>query len=162
MLDASIQSPSRLRRSTSCGWHASGGPSGLQFQIVLPDVFGRPESTTACECERSTNRRSLKASTWRTRRNFRQSWQRKPLDLQFCQSLTKRIGNIDELYRLAYSRLPTDAERAASLEYLANRDDQKSSVRGSVMGSDQQQRVPFQSLIVSLYLLTLERIESLK
>ncbi len=113
----------------------AGMPAGTRA-VELPDtgfdsyflsVFGQPDSKTACECERSTEA------------NLAQS-----LHLLNSEEMQGKLGGdqgraatyasdasrtteekVRELYKLAFSRLPTDQELKTTLEYLGQRDDQQ-------------------------------------
>jgi hypothetical protein len=97
------------------------------FQSYFLTVFGQPDSKTACECERSSEA------------NLAQS-----LHLLNSEEMQKKLSGDDgraaklasqegrstdvkirELYRLAFSRDPTDRELKASLGYLGDRHHQK-------------------------------------
>lgn len=110
-------------------------PDGTKA-IALPDssfrsyfltVFGRPEATTACECERSTEStlaQSLHLANSKELQSKLSAETARPALLVKATKATDS-GNLDELYRLAFSRLPTDSERKASLEYLAKHESNK-------------------------------------
>jgi len=122
-----------------------GMPAGTRA-VELPDtsfasyfltVFGRPDSATACECERSmssTLAQSLhlinskeiqskltvdsgRAAAWAAQ---------KPSDASLSpveQIRTTAPDRIRELYLLALSRAPTESEQHLALEYLMQRSD---------------------------------------
>ncbi|QDV46274.1 Bacterial Ig-like domain (group 2) [Stieleria neptunia] len=113
----------------------AGMPAGTRA-VELPDtgfnsyflsVFGQPDSKTACECERSSEA------------NLAQS-----LHLLNSEEMQKKLthdqgraaafaadasrpteAKIRELYKLALSREPTDAELKSTLSYLGDRHNQK-------------------------------------
>jgi hypothetical protein len=124
-IDHVTQSPTRF----------AGMPPGTRA-IALPDtgfssyfltVFGRPASTTACECERSQEA------------NLSQS-----LHLLNSQEIQAKLShdagraarlavdddrgdqqNIQELYRVAFNRNPSDQELKSTLTYLAGKQNRR-------------------------------------
>ncbi|MGI9471488.1 MAG: DUF1549 and DUF1553 domain-containing protein [Rubripirellula sp.] len=113
----------------------SGMPPGVRA-VALPDtgfssyfltVFGRPESTTACECERSQEA------------NLSQS-----LHLLNSEEIQGKLSNengraaalavddarsdeekIRELYLIAFTREPSDGEMKATVTYVANKQNRR-------------------------------------
>ncbi len=89
------------------------------FNQSFLDTFGRPARTTACECERGT------ASTLAQAIELfnGQLVQKKLADKQnrFHRQLGEgrpHLEVIEQLYRTAVCRLPTDAEMQAALEHI--------------------------------------------
>ena len=120
----------------------AGMPPGTRA-VALPDtgfdsyflsVFGQPKSTTACECERSQEA------------NLAQS-----LHLLNSQEIQAKLAadtgraaqlaaedpsaadaKIDELYQLAFARLPSEAERQAVREHLQGKTDRRAAMEDVV------------------------------
>jgi hypothetical protein len=105
----------------------AGMPSGTRA-VSLPDtsfssyfltVFGQPESTTACECERSqesTLAQSLHLLNSKEVQAKLGEPQARPS--KFAASLVEPTQVIEELYLRALSRRPTDPERNAALAFV--------------------------------------------
>jgi hypothetical protein len=106
-------------------------PTGTRA-VQLPDdsfnatsyfltVFGRPDSSSACECERSSDA-SLAQSLHLF--NSKEIQQKLAAPVGRAAALaaspaTADDQNIRELYALAYARAPEPAELAIALKYLA-------------------------------------------
>lgn len=110
-----------------------GLPAGTRA-VALPDnsfnaanyfltVFGRPESSSACECERSADA-SLSQSLHLL--NAKDIQDRLANDSGRAFRLAKEPSPVDtdsirELYRLAYARNPKPEETKVALDYLAKK-----------------------------------------
>lgn len=103
------------------------------FASYFLTVFGRPESSTSCECERTTESNlaqslhlmnskemnekladpSNRISKWLTAHAAVQ-----PTDPLYGETIAK---NIRELYSIAFSRAPTDDELATATKYVSDK-----------------------------------------
>ncbi|XZE37179.1 DUF1553 domain-containing protein [Pirellulaceae bacterium SH501] len=107
------------------------------FQSYFLTVFGRPDSATSCECERTTasnlaqslhlmNSKEIHAKL-SVAGNRLTVWAEvpPPNDAKSPAELIREraIANISELYVLALSREPSPSEQAVALEYLLGRQD---------------------------------------
>jgi hypothetical protein len=107
------------------------------FQSYFLTVFGRPDSATSCECERTTasnlaqslhlmNSKEMHAKL-SVAGNRLTVWSEMPPpnDARTPAELIREraIANISELYMLALSREPTPSEQTVALEYLLGRQD---------------------------------------
>lgn len=113
----------------------AGMPAGTRA-VELPDtgfdsyflsVFGQPDSKTACECERSTEAnlaQSLHLLNSEEMQNKLNGDQGRAATYASDSNRTAE-EKIGELYKLAFSRLPTDDELKATLGYLGQREDQR-------------------------------------
>ena len=107
-----------------------GMPAGIRA-VCLPDnsfnagsyfltVFGRPESSSACECERSMDA-SLSQSLHLL--NAKDIQDRLAVDTGRAAQMASEPNRSDpakisDLYRLAYSREPSSSERQLALDHL--------------------------------------------
>jgi hypothetical protein len=90
------------------------------FKSYFLNVFGRPEAATACECERvsdATLAQSLQLA------NSKELQAKLSADTARPASLAQDTGRsasekIDELYLMAFSRLPSEQERQEVVAYL--------------------------------------------
>lgn len=120
----------------------AGMPPGTRA-VALPDtgfdsyflsVFGRPQSTTACECERSQEanlaqslhllnskevQTKLAADSGRAAR-------------MAAETSAGDDAQIDELYQLAFARLPSESERQAVREHLQSKADRRAAMEDVV------------------------------
>ena len=124
-IDRVTQSPTRF----------AGMPPGVRA-VALPDtgfasyflnVFGRPQSSTACECER-TQQANLSQSLHLL--NSEEIQSKLAADTGTAATLAADDGRsvrekVQTLYRMALSRMPTDDEIKTTLSYLAARDDKR-------------------------------------
>ena len=110
-----------------------GLPPGTRA-VALPDnsfnagnyfltVFGRPDSASACECERSADA-SLSQSLHLL--NAKDIQDRLASDTSRAARLARMdveadAGTVTELYRLAYARNPLPEEVTIALDYLGRR-----------------------------------------
>lgn len=107
------------------------------FQSYFLTVFGRPDSATSCECERTTasnlaqslhlmNSKEMHAKL-SVAGNRLTAWSEipPPNDAKSPAELIREraITNVSELYMLALSREPTPSEQTVALEYLLGRQD---------------------------------------
>ena len=112
----------------------AGMPPGTRA-VALPDtgfssyfltVFGRPASTTACECERSQEP-NLAQNLHLL--NSEEIQKKLSSDLGRAAHLAEDSRSddqkIEELYRVALSRHPNDDELKATLAYLAGKTNQR-------------------------------------
>ncbi|AMV34229.1 Bacterial Ig-like domain (group 2) [Pirellula sp. SH-Sr6A] len=107
------------------------------FQSYFLTVFGRPESATSCECERTTasnlaqSLHLMNSKEMHTKLsaagNRLSIWSEIPPPNEAKSPAEvireKGLANISELYLLALSREPTPSEQTAALEYLLGRQD---------------------------------------
>lgn len=113
----------------------AGMPAGTRA-VELPDtgfdsyflsVFGQPDSKTACECERSTEAnlaQSLHLLNSEEMQNKLNGDQGQAAAYASDSGRTAE-DKVRELYKLAFSRPPTDDELKTSLGYLEQREDQR-------------------------------------
>ena len=113
----------------------TGMPPGVRA-ISLPDtafgsyfltVFGRPKSATACECERS-NEANLSQSLHLL--NSEEIQNKLASDSGRAARLASDASRsdeqkLDELYRVAFSRSPTDEELKTTLAYLSGKENRR-------------------------------------
>ncbi|QGJ71286.1 Bacterial Ig-like domain (Group 2) [Planctomycetales bacterium 10988] len=114
-----------------------GYPEGLRA-VQLPDnsvnsyfltVFGRPESQTACECERSSEAnlaQSLHLLNSQEIQNLIANNQGRAASLSREGDLPLE-ERVDELYLAAFSRAATDEELEIALRYLEQKDTSRSA-----------------------------------
>jgi hypothetical protein len=112
----------------------AGMPPGTRA-VALPDtgfnsyfltVFGQPDSKTACECERSSEA-NLAQSLHLLNSEQMQTKLSVPEGRAAAYAADadrSPAEKIDELYRVAFSRSPTEQELNAALGYLADRQNQ--------------------------------------
>ena len=107
------------------------------FASYFLTVFGRPDSTTACECERTTSStlaqslHLLNSKEMQTKLSGDSSrpalWASAAVpdaSLSPAENIRKTAPDrIRELYQMSLSRLPTPSEETVSLEYLMQRTD---------------------------------------
>jgi hypothetical protein len=108
----------------------NGLPKGFRA-VRLPDegfasyfleVFGRPKRESVCECERVSE-----ASLTQSLHLINSGEIQQKLNDGTARTASWAAGNrpendkLDELYRLCYSRLPTDEERSICMSHLARR-----------------------------------------
>ncbi len=113
----------------------AGMPAGIRA-VALPDtgfssyfltVFGRPESTTACECERSQEA-NLSQSLHLLNSEEIQSklaGDQGRAALLAADAERSDEEKIRELYSIAFSRNPDDRELKATLTYVAGKEDRR-------------------------------------
>ncbi len=119
----------RLTHSTT---HFDGMPAGTRA-IALPDtafssyflqVFGRPESATACECERSHDANLAQSlhllNSEQMQTKLHEDTGRAAI--LAADETRSDQDKVTELYLLSLSRLPSDEELKASLTYLSQND----------------------------------------
>ena len=113
----------------------AGMPPGVRA-VALPDtgfssyfltVFGRPESTTACECERSQEAnlsQSLHLLNSEEIQNKLAGEQGRAAQLAADEKSSDE-EKIRELYSIAFSRDPDDRELKATLTYVAGKENRR-------------------------------------
>ena len=113
----------------------AGMPAGIRA-VALPDtgfssyfltVFGRPESTTACECERSQEAnlsQSLHLLNSEEIQN-KLAGDKGRAALLAADANRSDEEKIRELYSIAFSRNPDDRELKATLTYVAGKENQR-------------------------------------
>jgi len=120
----------------------AGMPPGTRA-VALPDtgfdsyflsVFGQPQSTTACECERSQEA-NLAQSLHLL--NSQEIQAKLSVDTGRAAQLAAEEpsaadAKIDELYQLAFARLPSEAERQAVREHLQGKTDRRAAMEDVV------------------------------
>jgi hypothetical protein len=93
------------------------------FDSYFLTVFGRPEASTACECERATEStlaQSLQLANSKELQAKLAADQSRPARLA-TDSQRSDSEKIDELYMVTFSRLPNDDEKNATLSYLLDK-----------------------------------------
>ena len=96
------------------------------FSSYFLTVFGRPEATTACECERSTEStlaQSLQLANSKELQAKLGADNARPAILANDQEHSD-IEKLEELYLVAFSRMPRENESKTAIEYL-NRSEAK-------------------------------------
>jgi hypothetical protein len=92
------------------------------FSSYFLDVFGKPEATTACECERSqeaTLAQSLHLLNSKEIQAKLSSDSSLPASMAASSDSAER--KIEQLYLAALSRTPTEGEMQTAVEYLASK-----------------------------------------
>jgi len=87
-------------------------------------VFGRPDATTACECERasdSTLTQSLHFAN--SKELIAKLAEANGLPASLASRTTSHPEKLEELYVRAFSRKPTDSEIKAAVDYLESKSD---------------------------------------
>ncbi|OUX51261.1 MAG: hypothetical protein CBE43_04555 [Rhodopirellula sp. TMED283] len=113
----------------------AGMPAGIRA-VALPDtgfssyfltVFGRPESTTACECERSQEANLSQSLHLLNSEEIQSKLAGDQGRAARLAADTKRSDEdkIRELYSIAFSRDPDDRELKATLTYVAAKENQR-------------------------------------
>jgi hypothetical protein len=113
----------------------AGMPPGTRA-VALPDtgfdsyfltVFGQPDSKTACECERSSEA-NLAQSLHLLNSDQMQSKLSDPKGraAEYAADTTRAAEDkIVELYKVAFSRMPSEGELEAAVEYVGEAQNQK-------------------------------------
>lgn len=112
----------------------AGMPAGTRA-VELPDtgfnsyflsVFGQPDSKTACECERSSEANLAQSLHLLNSEEMQKKLTGEQGRAARLAADTTRDTDVKirELYLLAFSREPTDAEMKSSLNYLGDRHNQ--------------------------------------
>jgi hypothetical protein len=97
------------------------------FDSYFLTVFGRPRASTACECERTTEStlaQSLQLANSKELQAKLAADQARPAMLANDRQRSDS-EKIDELYLVAFSRMPDQAERKAALDYLQQQTDKR-------------------------------------
>ncbi len=104
--------------------------------VCLPDtafasyfltVFGRPQASTACECERATEStlaQSLQLANSKELQAKLDADQSRPARLA-SDAQRSDLEKIEELYLVAFSRFPDEAEKKTALDYLHEKSDKR-------------------------------------
>ncbi len=119
---------------TMTGSEFSGLPTGTRA-IQLPDnsfnastyfftVFGRPESSSACECERSQDASLAQSLHLLNAKGIQEklSTDKGRAAQLASDSIRSDRAKVDELYQLAFARPATEAEAEVALKHLAQPD----------------------------------------
>jgi len=94
------------------------------FRSYFLTVFGRPEASTACECERaneSTLAQSLHFAN--SKELIAKLADANGLAINLANRTSSHLENLQELYTRAFSRKPTDSELKSGLAYLDGKSD---------------------------------------
>jgi hypothetical protein len=127
---------------TATSTRFQGMPAGTRA-VALPDtgfdsyfltVFGRPQSTTACECERSqdanlTQSLHLLNSEEMQKKLSHEAGRAAKLAANEAHSDEEKVT---ELYMLAFSRVPTEHEMSATLGYLKEKPNRREALEDVV------------------------------
>jgi hypothetical protein len=103
------------------------------FKSYFLTVFGRPEGTTACECERaneSTLAQSLHFAN--SKELLAKLGEPNALPQLFAQSKGSEEEPIQELYLRAFSRKPKEEELQAALSYLSKKENKQEAYQDLV------------------------------
>ncbi|KAA5541844.1 DUF1553 domain-containing protein [Roseiconus nitratireducens] len=98
-----------------------------EFDSYFLDVFGRPDSTTACECERSQDAnltQSLHLLNSEQMQNKLSDDGGRAAALAADPSRTDQ-QKVEELFQIALSREPADEEMKAMVSYLSRKEDSR-------------------------------------
>ena len=103
------------------------------FRSYFLTVFGRPEGSTACECERA-NESTLAQSLHFTNSKELIAKLADPQALPQTISPTGESAEskIQEIYQRAFSRLPNEQELSSSLAYLSQKENQQEAYQDLV------------------------------
>lgn len=99
------------------------------FNSYFLTLFGRPQASTACECERTTEStlaQSLQLANSKELQAKLAADQARPA--QLANDLQRSDNEkIDELYLVIFARLALDEEKRISIDYLNDKTDKKSA-----------------------------------
>ena len=115
------------------------------FASYFLDVFGRPKRESVCECERSTE--ANLSQTLHLLNSDDINGKLTPDTARaamFAKDSRPDGDKVEELYRLALARKPTDEERGECVAFLEKRNGRRAvaaGVRRSDLDADQYQRV---------------------
>ena len=103
------------------------------FRSYFLTVFGRPEGTTACECERS-NESTLAQSLHfaNSKELIAKLGEANALPQVFAKRNSSDEERVRELYLRAFSRLPKDDELRASLVYIDKKENKQEAYQDLV------------------------------
>ncbi|MFY8202131.1 MAG: DUF1549 domain-containing protein [Pirellula staleyi] len=103
------------------------------FRSYFLTVFGRPEATTACECERS-NESTLAQSLHfaNSKELIAKLGEANALPQVLSKGTSSHDENIGEVYLRAFSRLPTEKELQAALAYLDKKENKQEAYQDLV------------------------------
>jgi Protein of unknown function (DUF1553)/Protein of unknown function (DUF1549) len=99
------------------------------FNSYFLSVFGRPQASTACECERTTEStlaQSLQLANSKELQAKLAADQSRPAILAKDQHRSD-AEKIEELYLVAFARVPDDSEKKAALDYLQGTPDKRNA-----------------------------------
>jgi hypothetical protein len=103
------------------------------FKSYFLSVFGRPDATTACECERA-NESTLAQSLHFA--NSKELLDKLSSPTALPQEMLKSFGDDDarirEIYMRAFSRAPKEAEMKTALEYLQRKENKQEAYQDLV------------------------------
>ena len=100
----------------------AGSLPDSSFRSYFLTVFGRPDATTACECERasdSTLAQSLHFAN--SKELIAKLAETNGLPASLASRTTSPQEKLEELYVRAFSRKPTDSEIKAAVDYLESK-----------------------------------------
>ncbi len=120
----------------------AGMPPGTRA-VALPDtgfdsyflsVFGQPQSTTACECERSQEANLAQSLHLLNSQEIQAklSTDNGRAARMAAETAADVDAQIDELYQLAFARLPSESERQAVREHLQSKADRRAAMEDVV------------------------------
>jgi len=103
------------------------------FRSYFLTVFGRPEATTACECERS-NESTLAQSLHfaNSKELIAKLGEANALPQVLSKGTSSHGENIGEVYLRAFSRLPTEKELESALAYLDKKENKQEAYQDLV------------------------------
>ncbi|MEI7457832.1 MAG: DUF1549 and DUF1553 domain-containing protein [Pirellula sp.] len=103
------------------------------FRSYFLTVFGRPEGTTACECERS-NESTLAQSLHfaNSKELIAKLGEANALPQVLSKSTSSHGENIQEVYLRAFSRLPTENELQSALAYIDKKENKQEAYQDLV------------------------------
>lgn len=103
------------------------------FRSYFLTVFGRPEATTACECERS-NESTLAQSLHfaNSKELIAKLGEANALPQVLSKGTSSHNENIGEVYLRAFSRLPTEKELQSALAYLDKKENKQEAYQDLV------------------------------
>jgi hypothetical protein len=103
------------------------------FRSYFLTVFGRPEGTTACECERS-NESTLAQSLHfaNSKELIAKLGEANALPQVLSKSTSSHGENIGEVYLRAFSRLPTENELQSALAYIDKKENKQEAYQDLV------------------------------
>lgn len=123
-----------IDRVTLAKTRFTGMPAGVRA-VALPDtgfdsyfltVFGRPQSSTACECERSQEANLSQSLHLLNSEEIQGKLsQENGRAAQLAEDPRKDEEKINELYLIAFGRSPEEAEKQASISYVQSKDNKR-------------------------------------
>ena len=95
------------------------------FNSYFLDVFGQPDSATACECERSQETTLAQSLHLLNSKEIQSKLSDDAgLAANYANSSDGVARNVEQLYLSAFSRRPTAVELQTAVQYLENKSDQ--------------------------------------